>query len=74
MGEEIELGETVTKGDENDPNRKTWTRIEALPTDPRTESHEETIFKNLQIRDGTTELDIFFGVVTIDTCGTASNR
>jgi hypothetical protein len=65
MGEEIALGETVTKGDENDPNRKTWTRIEALPTDPRTERHEETVFQNLQIRDGTTELDIFLALLPL---------
>ena len=65
MGEEIGLGETVTKGDENDPKRKTWTRIEALPTDARTERHEETTFKNLQIRDGTTELDIFLALLPL---------
>ncbi len=34
---EMEIGETVTKGVDEDPKTKTWTRIVALPTDPRTE-------------------------------------
>ena len=48
MGVEIEIWETVTKGAEEDPNTKTWTRIEALPIDPRTEERQDTSFKNLR--------------------------
>ncbi len=45
------MGETVTKGDDEDPKKKTWTRIAALPTDPRTEERQDTTFKNLRIHD-----------------------
>ncbi len=65
MGVEIEMGETVTKGAEEDPNTKTWTRIEALPTDPRTEARQDTSFKNLRIHDDTTELDIFLALLPL---------
>jgi hypothetical protein len=52
MREELEVGETVTKGDAEDPKKKTWTRIAALPTeDPRTEERQDTTFKNLRIQD-----------------------
>ncbi len=60
MGVELEVGETVTKGDAEDPKKKTWTRIAASPIDPRTEKREDTTFKNIRISDDTTELDIFW--------------
>ena len=65
MGVEIEIGETVTKGAEDDPKTKTWTRIAALATDPRTEERQDTTFKNLRIRDDTTELDIFLALLPL---------
>jgi hypothetical protein len=58
-GKAIAVEETVTKGDEGDSKRKTWTRIAALPTDPRTEELQDTVLKKLRTRDDTTELDIF---------------
>ena len=63
MREELEVGETVTKGDAEDPKKKTWTRIAALPIDPRTEERQDTTFKNLRIRDDATELDIFLALL-----------
>jgi hypothetical protein len=42
MGDETAIGETVTKGGEDGPKKKTWTRIQAMPTDPRTEDHHNT--------------------------------
>ncbi len=42
MGDETAIGETLTKGGEDDPKKKTWTRIQAMPTDPRTEDHHNT--------------------------------
>ena len=65
MGVDIAIGETVTKGAEEDPKTKTWTRIAALPTDPRTEGRQDTSFKNLRIRDDTTELDIFLALLPL---------
>jgi hypothetical protein len=56
MGVEIEMGGIVTKGSDEDPKQKTWTRIAGLPTDPRTEERTDTTFSNLKIRDDTTEL------------------
>ncbi len=49
MGVELQVDETVTKGDAEDPKKKTWTRIAALPIDPRTEEQQDTTFKNLRI-------------------------
>ena len=65
MTEGVAMGETVTKGDDDDPKKKTWTRIAALPTDPRTEERQETTFKNLRIHDDTTELDIFLALLPL---------
>jgi hypothetical protein len=65
MGVELEVGETVTKGDAEDPKKKTWTRIAALPIDPRTEKREDTTFKNIRISDDTTELDIFLALLPL---------
>ncbi len=50
----------MTKGGEDDPNKKTWTRIAALSIDPRTEKHSETVMRNLRIDDDTTELESVF--------------
>jgi hypothetical protein len=47
MGEEIAVEETVTKGDEGNSKRKTWTRIAALPTDLRTEELQDTTLKKI---------------------------
>jgi len=65
MGVELEVGETVTKGDAEDPKKKTWTRIAALPIDPRTEKREDTTFKNIRISDDTTDLDIFLALLPL---------
>jgi hypothetical protein len=65
MGVEIEIGETVTKGAEDDPKTKAWTRIAALATYPRTEGRQDTTFKNLRIRDDTTGLDIFLALLPL---------
>jgi len=65
MGTDLMLGDTVTKGEEDDPNKKTWTRIAGLSIDPRTERHEDTVFKNLRINDDTTELDIFLALLPL---------
>jgi hypothetical protein len=59
VGDETDIGETVTKGKDDDPNKKSWTRIAAMPTSARTEEWEHTTIKILMIRDDTTELDIF---------------
>ncbi len=59
-GDVVEMGETVVCGDDNDPLRKTWTRIGYLTVDERTERHHDTVFRNLRIDRGTTELDIFW--------------
>jgi hypothetical protein len=53
----------VVKGDDDDPKRKTWTRIAAMTVDPRTEAKHDTAFKNLRILDGITELDIFLALL-----------
>ncbi len=60
MGDETEIEDTVAKGGGDDPKRKTWTCIQAMPTDPRTEAQENTTLKNLRVRDDTKELDIFW--------------
>ncbi len=65
MGADLMLGDTITKGKEDDPNKKTWTRIAGLSIDPRTERHEDTVFKNLRINDDTTELDILLAVLPL---------
>ncbi len=36
-----------------------------MSIDPRTERHEDTVFKNLRINDGTTELDIFLALLPL---------
>jgi hypothetical protein len=63
MGEVTDIGETVTKGTEDDPKKTTWTRIASMLTSARTEEWEPTTFKNLMIRDDTTELDIFLALL-----------
>jgi hypothetical protein len=65
MGEEINIGKTITKGAEDDPNKKSWTRVEGMPIDPRTERHEDTVVKNLRINDETTELDVFLALLPL---------
>ena len=65
MGVELEVGETATKGDAEDPKKKTWTRIAVLPIDPRTEKREDTTFKNIRISDDTTELDVFLALLPL---------
>jgi hypothetical protein len=65
IGDETGIGETVTKGGDDDPKKSTWTRIQAMPTDPRTEAHENTKFRNLRIRDDTKELDIFLALLPL---------
>ena len=47
MGEEIPMGETITKGAEDGPNKKSWTRVDGMPTDARVEKRVDTVFKNL---------------------------
>jgi hypothetical protein len=58
-GSAAEIGETVVCGDD-DPLRKTWTKIGDITVDARTEPHSETVFKNLRFNEQTTELDIFW--------------
>ncbi len=65
IGEDMSIGDTVTKEAEDDPDKKSWTRIAALPIDPRTEEHHETVMKNLRITDDTTELDIFLALLPL---------
>jgi hypothetical protein len=65
MGEEIAMGETITKGAEDDPNKKSWTRVDGIHIDARTEKHEDTVFKNLRVNDETTELDIFLALMPL---------
>ncbi len=36
-----------------------------MSIDPRTERHEDTVFKNLRINDDTTELDIFLALLPL---------
>jgi hypothetical protein len=45
-GDEVEIGETVSCGANNDPKRLTWTRIKDIATDQRTDKNEDTVFKN----------------------------
>ncbi len=63
MGQEIDIGETITKGAEDDPNKKSWTRVTGMPNDARTEKHEDTVFKHLRVNDETTELDVFLALL-----------
>ena len=65
MGVVTDIGETVIKGKDDDPNKKSWTRIAAMPTSARTEEWEHTTFQNLTIRDDTTELDIFLALLPL---------
>ena len=65
MGQEIDIGETITKGAEDDPNKKSWTRVEGMPNDARTEKHEDTVFKHLRVNDETTELDVFLTLLPL---------
>ncbi len=59
-GSVVEMGETVECGKDDDPLRKTWTRIVDLTVDARTEPHSETVFKNLRFNEQNMELDIFW--------------
>jgi hypothetical protein len=63
--EAVGFGETVTSGKDDDPLRKTWTRIDDLTEDARTERHYATVFKNLRIDSQTTELDIFLALMPL---------
>jgi hypothetical protein len=54
-----EIGETVWCGEEDDPGRQCWRRVDGLTVDVRTEETKETTLKNLRITDTTTELEIF---------------
>ena len=65
MGEDIPMGETITKGAEDDPNKKSWTRVDGMPTDARGEKREDTVFKNLRINDDTTELEVFLALLPL---------
>ena len=47
------MGKSVTIAD------LTWTRIEGLPEDSRTEPHQPTTFKTNLFHDGTREIDVF---------------
>ena len=49
----IAVGGSVTIAD------LTWTRIEGLPEDSRTEPHQPTTFKTNLFHDGTREIDVF---------------
>ncbi len=59
-GDAVQIGETVVCGDDEDPKRLTWTRINDIVTYQRTAGREQTFFKNLVIDDRTAELDIFW--------------
>jgi hypothetical protein len=61
----VDLGETVVCGADNDPLRKTWTRIGDLTVDERTEPHNDTVFRNLRIDGQTTEFDIFLALMPL---------
>jgi hypothetical protein len=56
MGVETEIGETVTKGNEDDPKKKTWTRIPSMPTSAWTECR-----MNGLVRKTTNKKAAYFG-------------
>jgi hypothetical protein len=64
-GHIVDFGETVVCGSDDDPLRKTWTRIGDLTVNARTEAHDETVFKHLRIDSQTTELDIFLALLPL---------
>jgi hypothetical protein len=45
MGVVTDIGETVIKGKDDDPNKKSWTRIAAMGTSARTEEWEPQLSK-----------------------------
>jgi hypothetical protein len=65
IGDVTEIGESVTKGGADDPEKKNWTRIKGMPTDPRTEEHQNTTFRNLRVRRDTQELEIFLALLPL---------
>ena len=64
-GDVVGFGETVVCGSDDDPLRKTWTRIGDLTVDERTEETHETVFKHLRVDSQTTELDLFMALMPL---------
>jgi hypothetical protein len=59
----IDIGETVRCGKEDNEGTQSWTRLESLNEDARTEKTHETTFHNLRIGDKTTELGMFSNTI-----------
>ena len=64
-GNAVEIGEVVECGEDDDPKKLHWTRIQDIFTDQRTAPHEQTLFKNIIIDGHTPELDIFWSLMPL---------
>jgi hypothetical protein len=64
-GNVVKMGETVVCGDDEDPKRLTWTRVQDILEDQRTANKEDIFFKNLRMNDRMMEMDIFLALMPV---------